>query len=201
MRIGEQVTLSNLIEKLGVVPRHHRLLRRLLEFLVEDGILEPVTAEASNGRAAVETWTVATPAPPLDPDRQLSHLLAHFPAMSPELLFAQRGGVHLSEALLGQIDPSEILFPDRSFELADELYRKSPAALVFNNLAQAAVKQMIGKFPSGRRLRVLEVGAGTGGVTSAILAALPADRTHYVFTDLSPTFFAKQRKISRHFHS
>ena len=36
-------------------------------------------------------------------------------------------------------------------------------------------------------LRVLEIGAGTGGTTQAVLAALDPARTEYWFTDISPT--------------
>src|SRR3712207_9033281 len=42
-------------------------------------------------------------------------------------------------------------------------------------------------------LRVLEIGAGTGATTTAVLAALPADRSTYVFTDVSPVFLDRAR--------
>jgi len=43
----------------------------------------------------------------------------------------------------------------------------------------------------GARRRVLEIGAGTGGTTSYALPLLPADRTEYTFTDLSPLFLER----------
>ena len=46
----------------------------------------------------------------------------------------------------------------------------------------------IATLSAGARLRVLEVGAGTGGTTSYVLPLLPADRVEYTFTDLSPLF-------------
>jgi yersiniabactin nonribosomal peptide synthetase len=42
-------------------------------------------------------------------------------------------------------------------------------------------------------LRILEVGAGTGGTTTFLLPLLPADRTRYTFTDISG-FFTRQAK-------
>jgi NAD(P)-dependent dehydrogenase (short-subunit alcohol dehydrogenase family)/SAM-dependent methyltransferase len=44
--------------------------------------------------------------------------------------------------------------------------------------------------PPDRVLRVLEIGAGTGGTTSKVLPVLPAKRCHYVYSDVSGGFFA-----------
>ena len=49
-------------------------------------------------------------------------------------------------------------------------------------------KMLAPAIPPARRLRVLEIGAGTGGTSSALLAVLPPDRTRYRFTDVSDVF-------------
>ena len=54
-----------------------------------------------------------------------------------------------------------------------------------------AVRALVSELPEGRRLRVLEVGAGTGGTTARVLPALPAGRTDYAYTDVSAGFFAE----------
>jgi yersiniabactin nonribosomal peptide synthetase len=43
-------------------------------------------------------------------------------------------------------------------------------------------------------IRVLELGAGIGSATSALLPLLPADRTHYFFTDVTPFFHADAKR-------
>ena len=48
--------------------------------------------------------------------------------------------------------------------------------------------------PQGRTIRILEIGAGTGGTTASVLPGLPADRVEYVFTDISPLFVAKAQQ-------
>ena len=48
-----------------------------------------------------------------------------------------------------------------------------------------AVAAAAAGLPEGRRLRVIELGAGAGSVTSAIVGALPADRIDYLYADLS----------------
>ena len=47
-------------------------------------------------------------------------------------------------------------------------------------------------------LRILEIGAGTGGTTAALLPRLSSDRVRYVFTDVSDPFLdrAKQKFAS-----
>ena len=47
--------------------------------------------------------------------------------------------------------------------------------------------------PKHRMIRMLEIGAGTGGTTSFLFPHLPSDRTHYVFTDVSPLFLTRAR--------
>ena len=51
----------------------------------------------------------------------------------------------------------------------------------------------IATLPAGRRLRILEIGAGTGGTTAAVLPRLPA-ACDYVFTDVSAAFLTPARE-------
>ncbi|MEQ1842296.1 MAG: methyltransferase, partial [Verrucomicrobiales bacterium] len=51
-----------------------------------------------------------------------------------------------------------------------------------------ALVKAVENLPQRRAVRVLEVGAGTGSLTSQILPAFPSDRTEYFFTDNGPTF-------------
>jgi hypothetical protein len=63
----------------------------------------------------------------------------------------------------------------------------------------SAVSSAIEALPEGRKLRMLEVGAGTGGTTAFLLDLLPQDRVEYVFTDIGPLFTSKARaKFARH---
>jgi SAM-dependent methyltransferase len=82
----------------------------------------------------------------------------------------------------------ETLFPGGSLGTTAFLYRDWAVARYMNGLARAAVEAWVRAQPADLALRVLEVGAGTGGTTSALLPVLPAGRTAYAFTDVSPFF-------------
>src|SRR5262249_42807059 len=99
----------------------------------------------------------------------------------------------LADVLRGVVDPLTLLFPSGSFENVEKVYQTSPFAQVDNGLIRRAVRAALAALPSDRPVRVLEIGAGTGGSTTHILPELPAERTEYVFTDVSPLFLARAR--------
>ncbi|MDZ7269348.1 MAG: SDR family NAD(P)-dependent oxidoreductase [candidate division KSB1 bacterium] len=177
---GRRFEAGALAARLGVVQQHQRLFHRLLEILAEDGIL----------RRRESDWEVRQAPAPGDPES----LAAEFVTAHAELTLLRRGGENLAEVLRGRCDPLQVLFPGGSFDLAEKLYRESPAAKVYNGLARRAIAQIVASLPANRTLRVLEVGAGTGGTTSFILPEFPAQRTEYTFTDLSPLFLTRARE-------
>ena len=178
---GERVAADELGARLGVAPRHHRLFVRLLEILHEDGVLR----EVAGG------WEVARALDGVEPALRVVDLGQQHAIGRAELALTGRAGGALAEALRGTVDPLQLLFPGGSLADAEALYRETPMAHAYGALVREAVAAVVSAGPPGRRLRILEIGAGTGGTTTAVLAALPSDRTEYVFTDISPLFTAR----------
>jgi SAM-dependent methyltransferase len=83
------------------------------------------------------------------------------------------------------------LFPGGSYETADYLYHKGGPARYCNGIAREITEALVRNLPPRKTVRVLEVGAGTGGTTAALLPILPPERTRYTFTDMSEFFFAR----------
>jgi amino acid adenylation domain-containing protein len=101
--------------------------------------------------------------------------------------------------LAGEIAPLTLLFPEGSWHIAEALYQNNPAVRHHNQVAAAVVSAYVRGLGDDRALRVLEIGAGTGGTSSAILPQLPPSRTEYWYTDLSTYFFiAAREKFSAH---
>ena len=171
--------------RLGVASRHARLFARLLEILADDGLLvrhgpQFAVAGPIDGSALLEL-----------PARRCESLLARFGEVDGELRMLRRCGGELKEVLRGAVDPLQLLFPNGAFDEARKLYVESPYARTYNGALAAAITAAIARLPAGGRLRVLEIGAGTGGSTSFVLPLLPADRVDYTFTDLSPLFLER----------
>ncbi len=189
-RVDDRFSTEELAAALNVIQQHRHLLGRLLEILAEDGLLQATDAG----------WVVCQPLA-ADEDRQavFDALLARYPEYSAELEITNRCGANLAEALTGEADPLQLLFPDSYMSTAQRLYQESPVARIYNGLMGEAAAAAVASLPADRQVRVLEIGGGTGGTTAYALPVLPADRTAYTFTDISPFFVSKaEQKFSQY---
>ena len=182
---GEHHTTQELAEQLGVIPAQRRLFARLLGILAEEKFLRP----EDNG------WTVLNPLEMQTSDLSLEAeaLKRQFPECSAEVALTARCAGRLDEVLRGTCDPLQLLFPSGDFDTANALYRTSPFARAFNTAVRRLVLSAMESAPSDRKVRILEIGAGTGGTTSFLFPHLPPERTCYTFTDVSPLFLARAR--------
>jgi SAM-dependent methyltransferase/acyl carrier protein/NADP-dependent 3-hydroxy acid dehydrogenase YdfG len=130
------------------------------------------------------------------------------------LHFAKRKQLPLIEACLrtlpkilaGETSAVEVLFPGSSVALVEGIYRGNPVSDLFNEiLAQtliACLEKRLAREPTAR-FRILEIGAGTGGMTDALLPKLEVYGTHileYCYTDLSKSFLieAEEKYLSKY---
>jgi acyl transferase domain-containing protein/SAM-dependent methyltransferase/acyl carrier protein len=179
---GERLTVDALAERGRVTDAYRGLLRRWLTTLVAAGHL---------GQQGDEFVAVA-PLPAIDVTSLLESARPSFTDFPVLLDYVERCGTRLVDVLTGQESPLETLFPDGSSELADALYCGSPVSRYFNGIVRAAVEGRATVL-GGRPLRILEIGAGTGGTTAGLLPALAGLPASYCFTDVGPLFLSKAR--------
>ncbi|MBT2404440.1 MULTISPECIES: SDR family NAD(P)-dependent oxidoreductase [unclassified Streptomyces] len=100
----------------------------------------------------------------------------------------------LSGILRGEVLATDVMFPDSSMELVERIYRDNPLSDCFNGIladAVAAVVREIVRADPAARIRILEIGAGTGGGSVTVLERLEPFAAHvetYSYTDLSKSF-------------
>lgn len=104
---------------------------------------------------------------------------------------------HLQDVLNGTTEPQEILFPKASTETAFNVYHDNIFSQCLNALAVKsvlkAVDTIISEHPN-HKVRILEIGAGTGGTSDDILPHLDGKNVEYHFTDISAFFLNKARE-------
>lgn len=175
--------------RLGIAPRHHRLASRLLRWLVAHERI--VRAE--------DGWQV-TVAP--DPTRAAVRTVADYPEINFEAQLLARCGPRLGDVLRGDLDPLHVLFPGGDFGAAAAIYTDAPAAQLLNGQAAATLATYLSTRDRSEKIRLLELGAGTGGLTTYLLPVLAAwgGEYEYVFTDLSPSFLEQARAKFSAYH-
>jgi acyl transferase domain-containing protein/SAM-dependent methyltransferase/acyl carrier protein len=160
---GLPVPAGTTAESLGVVPQHRRLFGRVVSM---------VTAETAIA----------------DPESLRQELIDAYPESAVEIDLLGRCGAALAGVLRGEIDPLQLLFPPSA---SGNVYADSPFARMLNETVAVVVARAAAS--ATRRLRILEIGAGTGGTTQAVLTRL-GENVEYRFTDISPLFLSRAQE-------
>ncbi len=179
---GSRVNEAEMAAQLAIVPSQRALFGRFLKLLAEDGLLR-----ARDGAWEVIRWQGAAAPSAASVDA----LLARYPAAAADIELARRCGAGLADVLCGAQDPLQLLFPNGSSADTERLYRESPWARLYTSLVAEGVAAFASA--ANRPLRILEVGAGTGGTTAAVLPRLSGSVSEYHFTDISPFFIGRAR--------
>jgi acyl transferase domain-containing protein/acyl carrier protein len=182
--IGDCFAADELMQRLGIVSRHSRLVNRMLEMLCEEGVLQ----------RAGDFWKVVCSLPVSVANTSIHDLRNRFPEYHAELDLFSRCANGLPEVLRGTCDPLQLLFPEGSLESAAHVYQDSPMSRAANGLVRELLQAAVEALPPGRVLRVLEIGAGTGGTSAHLLPLLKGVPCEYVFSDVSKLFLQSARQ-------
>ena len=116
------------------------------------------------------------------------------PNRKPVIVLAEACLRALPDILAGNQKATDIIFPDSSMELVEGIYKGNIVRDYFNEVLGdamvAAIRERLERDPAAR-IRILEIGAGTGGTTAGILSKLSPYRNQiaeYCYTDISKAF-------------
>lgn len=183
------------LERIKHFPRHEKLIDYMYKALEEKaGLIE------TNGEELTRT-SVACPSS--DIDEIFENLLDDRPEELWELGLMQRTSQCFAKCLSGEADPLQLLFgSDEGRTLMTNFYAKSPLFSTILQQLAAFIEKIGSAWPKGGGpLRVLEVGAGTGGTTFKIVPVLARLGIPVVYTmsDISSVFVsAAQRKLEEY---
>lgn len=153
-----------LMQRLGIDSRHKALFKRLFHL-------------ARQGRPRSDTGL----------DKTWKQMNLDFPHAHAELTLLRRCSLAMPDVLKGKLTAAEVLFPDGNADTLAQLYEQSPGSLLMNRMGKHAIECMLEQ--QHRAMRILEVGAGTGGTTAHLIPLLEQGH-QYQFTDLSPSLLS-----------
>jgi len=170
-------------------PYYERWLSRSILYLQQQNLLAEDLTFKREVRALSELWNewdAKVSAWASNPNKQAQGAL----------LKASLEG--LPGILSGKLRATDVIFPNSSMHLVEGTYRGNPQADYFNDVLHrtlsAWIEQQLQVDPN-RRISIVEIGAGTGGTTAALLPVLqqyPVEE--YCYTDLSKAFLMHGEK-------
>lgn len=184
-------------------PRHDKLALQLFKILEEAAIIE---RGDSSGAVFFRTGQPI----PTETAESLHHkMLAAYPQHASETSLLRTTGSKLASCLLGTDDPLALIFKDaRARSLLEDVYANAPMFKTGTVLLAQYLVSLLENARPDRETRILEIGAGTGGTTSFLVAQLTEalqagdggslGRLSYTFTDVSPSLVvAARRKFAK----
>lgn len=183
LKKGEVLDSRELYNEKEIDPRHERLFNHTFKILSRTGYIK----HEGNGKYLVNKTS-------FNPQVLEKKIITEHPDFKLEMTLFSRCAPELADILLGKKDPVELIFPEDRWDTVVTYYQQSYSFSRYNKISETGLKNLIKKLPSDQTLRVLEIGAGTGGVTNTLLPLFPADRTEYLFTDISNMFLQKARE-------
>lgn len=180
--------VSDIIKENGIILQYQKLIRQWLDVLVREGFLE---------KESGETFRCIKPLPEDNVDTLWSEveLYSDWGEKSQiAIQYLKRSVENHMGLLKGEMDALELFFPEGSWETAESIYRFHPGAEYHNCIAREILRAAAENLADGKKLKILEVGAGTGSTTTYLLPVLPKGRTVYTFTDISLFFTNEARK-------
>ncbi len=100
----------------------------------------------------------------------------------------------LPDILLGRTSATSVIFPDASVALVEGVYKNNHLSDYFNDVLAdnliIGIDELLNQEPQ-RKIKILEIGAGTGGTSALLFKRLDAYKSaieEYAYTDISKAF-------------
>ena len=177
-RLGQKLPKATLLKALNISERHSRLFDRILEIGLDNKWL-------NESGQFYEVNSIPKP----DITRSIQAFKANYPHAAMELKVLYDCASNIPQVLTGKKDPLEILFPGGSTEVLSGFYNCDPFLIMYD-LCKNSFATWLEENGRGKKIKILEIGAGTGSTTKQLLPLLQGYQVDYAFTDISPLFLS-----------
>ncbi|KAI0441082.1 citrinin polyketide synthase [Xylaria telfairii] len=183
------------LERISYLPQHQKFVNWIYNMLQNDARLIDI-----NGSDITRT---SVSLPSKSADILLQELLRDEPDHAAEHRLMALIGLKFADCLLGKEDGLQLIFgTPEGRDIATDMYANGPCNVSWIKQLVHFLEKVVGTLGEvGRTLRILEMGAGTGGTTSRILPLLArlGVQVEYTVTDISGSLVAASRKRFKHY--
>ena len=177
------------LKPIGHLERHNQFVDFIYDLLEKQARL----IDVSNGRIT----RTSIPTPKKSAKVLMEELVASDKDHCYDHQLTYLTGTRLAQCLTGEEDGLQLIFgTPEGREIASNMYGKSPINTVWIRQMEDFLKGLMKRFSGSGPIKILEMGAGTGGTTSKMIPLLASLGTpiNYTVTDLSASLVANARK-------
>jgi len=188
---GQGHSIDEIQEKLGVVPKFHRLMRRWMIALCKE---ELAIFDSLNRKyyLKISEWNDQLPSEMWNKLEEIESKVHYGQKL---INYLRDSSKNLTELLQGDVGALDLFFPQGSVDTAMAAYHDNLMNHSLNRIAISCVTKYAGIYNSkSRPIRILEVGAGVGGTSIDLIPALKNYNVEYHFSDISPFFLNEAKK-------
>jgi malonyl CoA-acyl carrier protein transacylase len=176
------------IPHIPYLSKHQKVMKQIYDVLCEANLISFKGPEAvRTGQPTNETSSKIL----------LNNIIRDFPQHTLEHKLLSTTGSILADCLSGKTDPLQVLFNSReNRDLLEGVYTNAPMFMAGTRLLTDFLLKITADMDISRTIRILEIGAGTGGTTKYVLSRLKAQGIPfiYTFTDISSSLVAAAKK-------
>ncbi|KAL3432035.1 putative polyketide synthase [Aspergillus tetrazonus] len=179
---------GQVLQPVPYVEQHHRFHEYLYKMLEETRIINV------DGGTITRT-SISLPAQ--SAEAILDDLMRHHPDDAPAHQLTYNIGSFMADVLSGKANGPQLIFGDaKNRQLVAAFYGELPFNKLYFQQMADILTRLAGRLQCQSPLKILEMGAGTGGTTKVLVPALAklGIPIEYTFTDLSPSLVAQARK-------
>jgi len=175
----DKYNFQSVIDLLKVKSEYELLLRRYLNILIEDGILQEDSDQLSiNELLPTKLF-----------ECEAENIISKNTAYDAALKTLDRCTNSFVNVLNGNKHPIAVLFDRGSLDQLEEIYENLPVMKLGNAMLSSAVTKVLKQSNSIKNNSILEIGAGTGGLSAYLIPKLSQfNNVDYWYTDVGTSF-------------
>jgi FkbH-like protein len=193
----ERLDVAAIERRLQLAQEHKMLLPCLLDALVQSGYVirhdDCYSVDPLWSHPSVDLYREEI-------ERMEQRLYVMYPNLRAHTALVKACVDNYVDVLTGKVPATDILFPESSMRMVEGIFKGNDNAdtcnrLVANNLLKF-IERRLPLLREGEKIKILEVGAGTGGTSAGVLRAIQKYGAHleYTYTDISHAFLRHGRK-------
>ena len=187
----DEYYIEEMEKEIGIIPLYHKLFAALLNILEKAKYIT-----ITDGR--IITNEIVAPEEAAHRNESImSEIVSQMPGMESFFKLIDTCVNNYHVLLSGKETAVSIMFPESSMDLVGNVYQGNEGVNYYNELVGLIARKKIEKEIIGdRKLKILEIGAGTGGTSAIVFTKIKeyADNIEYYYTDISKGFLDYGKK-------